>query len=385
MLDMSSPISGPHSPSIRKALCLSFLFSRAPAARETWFQQLFTGGDPFCLESLQQGALFPYLYALLVERDCQKTVPPTLLEKLRNSYLCAVQQVVIQEAEAAQVVGGLAAAGIKVTLLKGADLRLRVYPDPATRPMIDLDLLVDRHDLARTRTVLQGLGYSTIEAHTNQRAGFRERFAPADIYEPPHGHVLKVDIHWGLWNEYSFYGLPLAPIKARAQDVSFQGVTVKVLAPEHLLIHLCLHAYWDGIMLRQLVDLILTAALLPMDWTRFQADASRWHCQAPLYQILSLTHQLSPEAVSSSAFAGLVGHRHSLAEKLVNTGALGPFTYYFSSLSRHPLHDWPDFLRAKLWPERGYLVAKFGSFSRGRYLGHFVRKFRNRARDTGNS
>jgi hypothetical protein len=302
-------------------------------------------------------------------------VSSTLLEELRHEYLCAVQQAVRQEAEAAQIVGDLVAAGIEVTLLKGADLRLRVYRDAAARTMIDLDLLVNPHHLARTRAVLENLGYTVIDSHIDQRSGFRKRFAPADFYKPPPGLTLKVDLHWGLWHEYSFYGLPLGPVQAQAHEALFQGVPVKVLIPEHLLIHLGLHAYWDGVMLRQLVDLALAAARLPVDWSRFQADASRWLCQAPMYQILNMVHHLSPEVVPSSVLAGLAGHQDPWPEKLVHTKALGPFTYYFATLYRRPLGDWPAFLAAKLWPDRKYLLAQFGSASRGRYLWQFVRKF----------
>ncbi len=358
--------------------CVSFLFPGAPEDRQAQAWRWLEEGDAACLEFLWQEVLFPHIYFLLVQQGRQQAVSRPVLEKLRHEYLCALQQVVTQEAEAAQVVGELATAGLEVTLLKGADLRLRVYPDPATRPMTDLDLLVAPHNLARTRVVLESLGYRVIEAHVAQRSGFRERFAPADIYEPPPGLTLKVDLHWGLWHQYSFYGLPPAPIQAQALRAQLQEVPVKVLSPEHLLIHLCLHAYWDFVLVRQLVDIALTAATLPVDWSRLQVEASRWGCQAPLYQVLSLVQRLSPEVVPTVVLANLAGHQDPWAEKLIHTETPGPLTYYFATLYRQPLGDWLPFLFAKLWPDREYLLAKFGSASRGRYLWQFVRKFKER-------
>jgi hypothetical protein len=357
---------------------VSFIFPGAPEGRQAQAWRLLENGDADCLEFLWQEVLFPYIYFLLVQQGRQQAVSDLVLEKLRHEYLCAVQQAVMQEAEAARVVGELATAGLEVTLLKGADLRLRVYPDPATRPMTDLDLLVAPHDLARTRAVLESLGYCVIKAHVAQRSGFRERFAPADIYEPPPDLTLKVDLHWGLWHQYSFYGLPLAPIQAQALPAHFQGVPVKVLAPEHLLMHLSLHAYWDFVLIRQLVDLALTAATLPVEWSRLQAEASRWGCQAPVFQVLSLVRQLSPEVVPAAVLAGLAGHQDPWAEKLVHTETPSPLTYYFATLYRLPLGDWLPFLLAKLWPDREYLLANFGSDSRGHYLWQFVRKFKAR-------
>ncbi len=358
--------------------CVSLLFPGAPEDRQAQAWRLLEQGDVACLEFLRQEALFPYVYFQLVQQSRPQAVSTPVVEKLRHDYLCAVQHVVTQEAEAVQIISELAKAGLEVTLLKGADLRLRVYPDPATRPMTDLDLLVDPHDLVRARAVLESLGYRVIEAHVSQRPGFRERFAPADIYEPQPDLSLKVDLHWGLWHEYSFYGLPLAPLQAQALPAHFQRVPVKVLAPEHLLMHLCLHAYWDFVLVRQLVDLALTAATLPVDWSRLQADASRWGCQAPVYQVLSLVQQLSPQVIPAAVLAGLAGHQDPWAEKLVHTETPSPLTYYFATLYRLPLGDWLPFLFAKLWPDREYLLANFGSASRGHYLWQFVRKFKAR-------
>ncbi len=275
----------------------------------------------------------------------------------------------------ALVLEGLADAGVEAVLLKGADLRLRVYEDPAARPMTDLDLLVHPRDLAPARAALASRHYRVIAAHTRQHPSFREDFAPADIYEPPLDLTLKVDLHWGLWNEFSVYGLPLEPVLAQARPASFQALPVKVLAPEHLLMHLCLHAYWDGVMLRQLADIILTASRLPVDWGRFQADASRWGLQVPLGQVLSLARQAAPAAIPAFAVTGLAGRRPAFLEKLIKTRVLGPLTYYLASLYRQPVAQWPAFLAAKLWPDRNYLVAKFGSASRLGYLRQFIRKF----------
>ncbi len=231
-------------------------------------------------------------------------------------------------------------------------------------------------DLARARAVLASRHYRVIASHTHQHPGFREDFAPADIYEPPAGLTLKIDLHWGLWNEFSVYGLPLEPVLARARPASFQGLPVKVLAPEHLLMHLCLHAYWDDIMLRQLVDIVLTASRLPVDWARFQADASRWGLQVPLHQVLRLARQVAPAAIPAFALIGIAGRRPAYLEKLIKTKALGPLTYYLATMKRQPVGRWPAFLGAKFWPDREYLVNKFGSASRLRYLRQFIRKFR---------
>jgi hypothetical protein len=56
------------------------------------------------------------------------------------------------------VVDALHAAGIPALLLKGAALVETVYPDPAQREMLDLDILVPGEQLDEASSVLTPLG-----------------------------------------------------------------------------------------------------------------------------------------------------------------------------------------------------------------------------------
>ena len=71
---------------------------------------------------------------------------------LRNDYVLALQAALQEEEEIKELLRALTKAGITPILLKGADLRLRVYGDPAVRPMADLET--------------ESLGYLTIHAGT---------------------------------------------------------------------------------------------------------------------------------------------------------------------------------------------------------------------------
>lgn len=55
----------------------------------------------------------------------------------------------------------LGAAGVSWAPIKGADVAPRVYPDPAARPMSDLDLLVPEASYRKARTALEADGWSS--------------------------------------------------------------------------------------------------------------------------------------------------------------------------------------------------------------------------------
>jgi hypothetical protein len=356
-----------------KDSCLTFLFSRASAKEQASFWQRLEQGDAVCFETLRQGALFPYVYALLVKQAPPAKMPANLLADLRHAYLCAVQQSVVQDGEATQVLGILVRAGLSVVLLKGADLRLRVYPDPATRPMTDLDILVPPEQAGRARSILTDLGYRPMEP--NPRPGFQERFTHAAGLLPPPGLTLQVDLHWEIREGRGYYRLPYEFLKPRLQEVAFHNLTSRVLSPEHLLTHLCLHTYWELSRWCQFLDLALIIQHLPVNWKQFAADVKACHCQAPVSQVLDLGHRLQPDLVPSPAALGLADFRPGWAERLVLNGKVDPLIPYLTSFAHHPPRDWLPFLSAKVWPDQEFLVAKFGSASRGRYLRQFVRKF----------
>jgi hypothetical protein len=362
-------------PSTIKESCLSFLFSRGSAKEQAAFGHLLEQGDAACFETLRQGALFPYIYALLAPQAPRVSMPDELLAELRQAYLCAVRQAVVQDEEAARILGILAQAGLTVVLLKGADLRLRVYPDPAARPMNDLDILVPPEQADLARSILTGLGYRPMEP--NPRPGFQERYSHAAGLLPPSGLSLQMDLHWEIREGHGYYRLPWKFVKPRLQEIVCHNLTLKVLSPEHLLTHLCLHTYWEFTQWRQFLDLALVIRQMPVNWKQFAADVKACRCQVPVSRVLDLGHRLQPDLVPSPLSLGLADFRPGWVEGLVLSGKVAPLLHYVAFFAHHPPPDWLPFLRAKVWPDQEFLVAKFGLASRGRYLRQFVRKFQD--------
>jgi hypothetical protein len=241
--------------------------------------------------------------------------------------------------------------------------------------MTDLDILVPPGQANQARSILADLGYRPMEP--NPRPGFQERFAHAEDLLPPAGSSLQVDLHREFREGHRFYRLTWEFLQPCLQEVTCHNLTLKVLSPEHLLIHLCLHTYWELTRYCQVLDLALVIRHLPVNWEQFAAGVQACRCQMPVFRVLDWLHSLLPELAPPPAALGLADFRAGWAERLVLNGRLAPLILYVAFVAHHPPQDWLPFFRAKLWPDPAFLLAKFGSASRWAYLGQFFRKFQD--------
>jgi hypothetical protein len=84
-------------------------------------------------------------------------------------------------------------AGLRTILLKGAALAHLIYPDPGQRPMVDVDVLVDRSDLAQAAEVLRRLGFSFAPCHTSRLGDAMHHLPAASV--PIGGFRIVLELH----------------------------------------------------------------------------------------------------------------------------------------------------------------------------------------------
>lgn len=329
----------------------------------------FRTADPGWWTELRRHRLFPLLYVRLLSAGLVEAVPTAVAQLLKQDYVADLQFFLGQERESRRLLTRLGDTRIEAIFLKGADLRLRLYEDPVTRPMGDLDLLVTPASLGAVRECLGMLGYTMSLDSVNPRPGFRERYRVGLHFQSPPPASLMVDLHWGLEAVAGYYRLPWARLASQTQILNWKGITVRVLSPEHTLLHLCLHYYDERDIALKLVDLGLALTRLPLNWKLFLREVASCRCQAPTLIILQGLAELLPGAIPLQVLEELGTYVPRAVERLVLRHSHHPLARLLGPLAhqRRP-SAWAYYLEALLWPDPAYLAASSGSSSRLTYL-----------------
>lgn len=178
--------------------------------------------------------LAPWLFARLARRA---EVPADVLGGLRDASRRVTARALALAAELAAILRALADAGIACAPLRGIALAERLYDDTAARPAGDIDLLVRRRDLDAVETRLRALGYRTVD----RRAGFAREFSyTLEMARDARGGVV-VEPHWTLAYPPFADALDMERVWARCRAGRVAGQPAGWLAPEALLLNLCLH------------------------------------------------------------------------------------------------------------------------------------------------
>ncbi|MBM4284540.1 MAG: nucleotidyltransferase family protein [Deltaproteobacteria bacterium] len=357
---------------------LLLLGSPDPVVREAAARQTALAlADPAFLHLLREHRVSPLVYHHLSAHSRQVVGEVPHLAALRTDFSRSLQTVRRQELETADLLRRLADAGVECVLLKGADLRHRLYPEPATRPMGDLDLLIPPAQLAPARRVMAELGYTPFQWTPELAPGYLERFDHELGLDPPPDRELVVDLHWEIREVGFLYSLPYDDLRPSCLGPVRGGVPVLVLSPEHLLIHLCLHTY-DEINttgLLKLLDLALAAASPELDWRRFLEEVARLGVGGGVFIMLREMAPLLPQGLPPEVGAAIAAYRPRRLEALaLRPGVLGQAAGQAAFLLGH-LHprDWPRYLGPRLWPHRDYLTANLGRPDRLAYFRRFLK------------
>ncbi len=104
----------------------------------------------------RQHGLEPMLWWSLKQAGCDVSSNPAW-KALSQRALASTLGYAIQAHSQQEISAALTTAGIPALWLKGAALALTIYPDPALRPMIDLDVLVPIDRCTEALAILQRL------------------------------------------------------------------------------------------------------------------------------------------------------------------------------------------------------------------------------------
>lgn len=313
---------------------------------------------------------------------------------LRTAYYMAVGDAELHRRELQTVLQSLRAEGLTALAFKGAALAYTVYPDPACRPMGDIDLWLEAGQMEDASAALQQLGYRAQHKTTRPQALMIRSRNELPMYGTCAGCGL-VELHWGVFpGEWLLRTTRIddAELWARAIPATLAGQPAMILSPEdniiQVAVHLAINHNMSSPWLRGLVDIALLARHYAIDWDIVVQRARAWRVATPLWLVLSLAVDLAGLSEAADAARQLQAaplrqrliRRFANAETLVEMRDLSAskWRYVFLLLLVDHGRDAARLIFRALWPERDWLQARYGRYSRGLRLRHLLDAARGR-------
>jgi len=332
--------------------------------------------DPSWADWLGGQGLAAYACHRLRRTGAFDRLPSTLAQPLTAAYYRTAADAELHTRELAAVLDALAAVGITPILFKGAALAHLVYPDPACRPMGDLDLWLAAAEMPAAVAALQAAGYRRHVKDTRPVELQADREGEIQLAGAQPGQGL-VELHYGVFagewlhRTASVDGVGIA---ARAVPVTVAGRPARTLAPEDAVIQLAVHLAVNHQMaypgVRGLLDVCLVARSRPLDWAAVSRRARAWRVRTAVWQVLSLADTLLglPEAGPALAALRPSALRRRLLARFVTPDSVlagrditgGPARFIYQLLLADRPCDAARLFARALWPEDAWLAARYG-------------------------
>jgi hypothetical protein len=232
----------------------------------------------------------PLLWRALTEAGAVPAAEEWVQRLEQDALRCRAQSRMLLPQIGPLALSPLAEAGLEPLVIKGAALAPR-YPDPALRPMDDVDMIVPDHQIDEA---LRQLGKCGWQPHTPPN---RRQFQ-VDVTHPSMPG-LHIDLHRGLgsWRTRA-NRLTSDALWAQRQPTTLYGAPAFVLPAEIELVSLAAHAakpYHGFDRLIWIVD-IAVAAQADIDWDRVATFAHEAHCRTAVAVALTLAQRVGVES-----------------------------------------------------------------------------------------
>ena len=326
-----------------------------------------------------KGGVLEALIVRLRESGLMAALPHALWRQLERVEHHAALAALGNQRTFVQLARVLVAADVPVVPYKGIDLAHTVYPDMRMRPMTDVDLWVRAEELPAALDALATAGLVFKPSPTRQALYPRAWDGEVKLRRRDDDHT-AAELHHGPYpGEWLHRAARIdrAATWDRLQAGALLGHPVLRLAPEDHALEVALHAtinhQFSYVPLRQLLDLVMLARA-GLDTEKLAARARVWRITRPVRLAFALASEAYEEPSTT-----LIAERLALEDPRINplrTWGLPTLSDILEArrLSRTRLaryvyflqltHGWADATRLLVpgvWPERSWLVARYGS------------------------
>ncbi|MCA1629222.1 MAG: nucleotidyltransferase family protein [Acidobacteria bacterium] len=214
--------------------------------------------------SLRHGVM-PLVYRRLKD-SFAAAVPPSRMSFFAARYKQNVARNIYLTGEMLRALDALKGEGVEPIPYKGPALACEAYGDPALRQFIDLDILVRPRDVWKASAALERQGF---EPHfklrgESERAAFL-RLGYVQLFTRPSDR-LAVELHWGVAPRFFNFPFRIERLWESDQRLTVAGRSVRAIAPEFLVLLLCVHGnkdLWARLEWVSAIDALLSRAPRP--------------------------------------------------------------------------------------------------------------------------
>lgn len=312
------------------------------------------------------------LYWRLIQSDRLRLLPDSLQATLRALYhsLRMNNEQLIHELKTLTRL--FADKGIPVVALKGICFALTIYPDPALRPMVDLDLLVPASDLPEAVRIAKETGYvePVPEAFPGldnlllHAVGLQKTTAPFTALELHHSLVAEKSFSYAVTVDW--FWTQTEPIAKSSSETGLRDLLM--LSPTAQVLYACAHAMLKhgarNTSLRWLYDLdrLICVHAKRMDWELLLAQARQFEWGSAVYTALLQTIEFFGTPVPNHVLTDLSGISDRNTD-LIATYQGQPATHTLEEYQKLKFLDWQARIRlvlALMVPSPAYMRWRYG-------------------------
>ena len=245
----------------------------------------------------ERQGLAPFFYHQLNTLGIEN-VPPDYLKRFKRSFQKNVARNIVLTDELVSLTRELQAIGVESLPFKGPVLGVVAFGSPGLRCFIDLDIIVRPNDVSATAELLKARGYRSSRRLDARQIEMLIAAQHNIQFERDAGHLI-VELHWRVAADLFAATCQGAELWDRLETVTINGVQLKSMPIEELLLALCIHGsrhVWDRF--AQICDIAaLISSERTIDWHRLMVLAARTDNERMLLLGLCLAGSLAEESL----------------------------------------------------------------------------------------
>jgi Uncharacterised nucleotidyltransferase len=275
------------------------------------------------IEIARRHTVLPLVHRYL-KLECPIAVPREGMSELTTEWQFIALYNRHLATELVRLLALLKAAGIAAVAFKGPVLAAMAYGSIELRQFSDLDILVRQAELPRVAKILTAERY--LSPHTRREGLATGYFQESEDAFFAAGGIGAVDVHWKVTPRSFRFAPDEEAFWHRAHAVDLEFGTVTAIAPEDLLLYLCVHASKHGwVALGSICDVAETIRARPaIDLRAILDEATTLGSRRMFLTGILLAHELVGAPVNPDVVA--IARRDRAVDSLARRVAIQLFS-----------------------------------------------------------